>query len=51
MEKKKGLFGGLFKGKKESGCCNIEIIEEEETEKNAQCCDGPKNKKESKNRK
>ena len=30
MSEKKGLFGGLFGGKK-SGCCNMEIVEETES--------------------
>lgn len=28
MSEKKGLFSGLFGGKKSGGCCNMEIIEE-----------------------
>lgn len=28
MSEKKGIFGGLFGGKKSGGCCNMEIVEE-----------------------
>ncbi|MCC2817252.1 hypothetical protein LK537_08115 [Lachnoclostridium pacaense] len=37
MSEKKGLFGGLFGGKK-SGCCNMEIVEE--TESSCGCAGG-----------
>jgi len=30
MSEKKGLFGGLFGGKKTGGCCDIEIVEDKE---------------------
>jgi len=33
MSEKKGLFGGLFGGKKTGGCCDIEIVEDKEEEK------------------
>lgn len=36
MSEKKGLFGGLFGGKKTGCCCNIEIVEEQE---DTPCCD------------
>lgn len=36
MSEKKGLFGGLFGGKKTGGCCDIEIVEDKEDK---QCCD------------
>lgn len=31
MSEKKGMFGGLFGGKKSGGCCNMEIVEETQT--------------------
>lgn len=38
MEKKKGFLSGLFAGKKsDSGCCNMEVIEEKES--TGSCCD------------
>lgn len=37
MSEKKGFLGGLFGGKKGSGCCNMEIVEEPE---GSSCCGG-----------
>lgn len=35
-EKKKGFLGGLFGGKRTGSCCDMEIIEE--TESDGACC-------------
>lgn len=43
MSEKKGFFGGLFGGKKKSGCCDMEIVEVteggcESTGEEGSCC-------------
>ena len=39
MNAKRRFLGGLFGNKKNSGCCNVEIIEETECECNGGCCE------------
>jgi small redox-active disulfide protein 2 len=39
MNEKKGFFGGLFGKKKNSDCCNMEIIEETKCGCNGGCCE------------
>ncbi|MCU7378949.1 hypothetical protein OBO34_11335 [Clostridiales Family XIII bacterium ASD5510] len=48
MGKKKSVFGGIFKGKKDDCCCNFEIVEDEETEEGVQrqICMDSENKEE-----
>lgn len=38
MSEKKGFLGGLFGSKKSGGCCNMEIVEEQE---GGSCCGSP----------
>ncbi len=47
MSEKKGLFGGLFRGKKSGCCCDMEIEEIKEDEPG--CCCGPSSATEEKN--